>query len=158
MTSHPDSQPDWGSPYRLIAREKWKAQSAAMGQPVADALVEYAQPQPGMKVLDPASGLQPGGDPFKSAVPGGLSEILRSAGFNSIDEEAKTLPRTWPVGVEEVWQQAQSAAVPLRPMLKRVPPEKWAEIHAEVHTAIRQYSDGEKIAFAVSVVLAWGRK
>ena len=89
MTSHPDSQPDWESPYRLIAREKWKAQSAAIGQPVTDALVEYAQPQPGMKVLDPASGLQPGGDPFKSAVPGGLSEILRSAGFNSIDERPK---------------------------------------------------------------------
>jgi hypothetical protein len=102
--------------------------------------------------------LQPEGDPFKFAVPGGLSEILRSAGFNSIDEEAKTLPWTWPGWVEAVWEQAQSAAVPLRPMLERVPAEKWAEIHAEVHTAIRQYSDGEKIAFGVSVVLASGRK
>jgi hypothetical protein len=96
MTSHPDSEPDWGSQYRLIAREKWKAKSAARGQPVTDALVEYAQPQ--------------------------------------------------------------SAAVPLRLMWERVPAEKWAEIHAEVNTAIRQYSDGEKIAFGVSVVLAWGRK
>lgn len=28
MTSHPDSNPDWGNQYRLIASEKWKAKSA----------------------------------------------------------------------------------------------------------------------------------
>ena len=56
MTSQPDSRPDWGTQYRLIASERWKAKSAAMGQPVTDALVEYAQPAPGMKVLDLASG------------------------------------------------------------------------------------------------------
>ncbi len=47
---------DWGSHYRLVASEKWKQKSAAMGRPVTEAVVEYAQPQPGMKVLDLASG------------------------------------------------------------------------------------------------------
>ena len=56
MTSKPDSQPGWGSQFRLVAAEKWKAKSAAIGQPVTDALVEYAQPRPGMRVLDLASG------------------------------------------------------------------------------------------------------
>jgi len=56
MTSKPDSGPDWGNQYRLVASEKWKAKSAAMGQPVTEALVEYAQPAPGMQVLDLASG------------------------------------------------------------------------------------------------------
>ena len=56
MTSKPDSGPDWGNQYRLVASEKWKAKSAAMGQPVTDALVEYAQPVLGMQVLDLASG------------------------------------------------------------------------------------------------------
>jgi hypothetical protein len=51
MTSHPDSKPDWGRQYRAIASEKWKAKSAVMGQPVTDALVEYAQPQPGIRML-----------------------------------------------------------------------------------------------------------
>src|ERR1051326_3608513 len=51
-----DSAPDWGNQYRLVASEKWKAKSAAMGTPVTNALVEYAQPKPGMKVLDLASG------------------------------------------------------------------------------------------------------
>ncbi|HEY6767773.1 MAG TPA: class I SAM-dependent methyltransferase [Candidatus Sulfotelmatobacter sp.] len=52
----PESEPSWGSQYRLVASEKWKAKSAAMGQAVTDALVEYAQPAPGMNVLDLASG------------------------------------------------------------------------------------------------------
>jgi SAM-dependent methyltransferase len=279
MTSHPDSKPDWGTQYRLVAAEKWKTKSAAMGQSVTDALVEYAQPAPGMQVLDLASGsgepaislasrvgrhghvtaldlsadlleiaakrararelnnfttqqadahslpfpddsfdlatsrfgvmffrdpglafrelrrvlrpaaracflawgpfdqpywqsmmgvvhrhvggplLQPGGpDPFRFAAPGSLSEILRSAGYNAVEEETKTLPWTWPAPVEEVWEQAQAVAVPFRPMLERVPEDQWPQIHAEVHAAVRPYSDGEKIAFGASVVLASGKK
>jgi SAM-dependent methyltransferase len=48
--------PEWGSSYRLIASEKWKAKSAAMGRDVTEALVEFARPTTGMKVLDLASG------------------------------------------------------------------------------------------------------
>jgi SAM-dependent methyltransferase len=46
----------WGNSYRLIASEKWKAKSAAMGKAVTQALVDYSQATPGMKVLDLASG------------------------------------------------------------------------------------------------------
>jgi SAM-dependent methyltransferase len=46
----------WGSRYRLIAAENWKAKSAAMGGAVTEALVEYSQPVAGMAVLDLASG------------------------------------------------------------------------------------------------------
>jgi len=47
---------EWGSSYLLVASEKWKAKSAAMGRAVTEALVGYAQPRPGMRVLDLASG------------------------------------------------------------------------------------------------------
>jgi ubiquinone/menaquinone biosynthesis C-methylase UbiE len=56
MTTSPQPDTHWGSSYRLIAADKWKAQSAAMGRPLTEALVEYAQPRPGMQVLDVASG------------------------------------------------------------------------------------------------------
>jgi SAM-dependent methyltransferase len=279
MTSQADSKPDWGTQYRLVASEKWKAKSAAMGQPVTDALVEYAQPVPGMRVLDLASGtgepaitlasrvgptghvtaldlsaglleiaeerartrgltnfttqqadahslpfpdnnfdlatsrfgvmffseprvalqelrrvlrtgaracflawgafdqpywqsmmgvvhrhvggplLDPSGpNPFRFSERGSLSAVLRSAGFNGVEEETKTLPWTWPGPVEEVWEQARAVAVPFRPMLERVPAEKWPEVHAKVHAAVRRYSDGQKIAFGASVVLASGKK
>jgi len=51
-----NSSPQWGSSYRLIASERWKAKSAAMGRDVTEALVEYSRPKRGMKVLDLASG------------------------------------------------------------------------------------------------------
>jgi SAM-dependent methyltransferase len=279
MTSKPEAKPDWGNQYRLVASEKWKSKSAAMGQPVTDALVEYAQAAPGMRVLDLASGtgepaislasrvgpdghvtatdlsaglleiaehraqarglknfttvqadahslpfpdnsfdlatsrfgvmffhdavaalrelrrvLRPGArarflvwgpveqpywqsmmgvvhrhvggpllppdgpNPFRYAKPGSLSAVLRGAGFNRVEEETKTLPWAWPGPVEELWEYSQSVAVPFRPLLERVPAEKWPEIHAEVHAAVRQYSDRGKIAFGVSVVLASGMK
>jgi SAM-dependent methyltransferase len=56
MASIPESNPQWGASYRLIASEKWKTKSAAMGRDATEALVEYARPKPGMKVLDLASG------------------------------------------------------------------------------------------------------
>lgn len=56
MSATHKSAPQWGSSYRLIAAEKWKAKSAAMGRDVTEALVEYARPKPGMKILDLASG------------------------------------------------------------------------------------------------------
>lgn len=55
MSAEP-SNPQWGASYRLVAAEKWKAKSAAMGRAVTEALVAYARPQPGMTVLDLASG------------------------------------------------------------------------------------------------------
>jgi ubiquinone/menaquinone biosynthesis C-methylase UbiE len=46
----------WSSSYRLIAAEKWRAKSAVLGSAVTEALVEYALPRSGMRVLDLACG------------------------------------------------------------------------------------------------------
>ena len=56
MASKAEAERDWGSQYRLVASEKWKAKSAAMGQPVTETLVEYARSTPGMRVIDLACG------------------------------------------------------------------------------------------------------
>src|SRR5215469_12864366 len=56
MTTKREAEPIWGTQYRLVASEKWKAKSAAMGTPVTEALAEYAQPKQGMQALDLASG------------------------------------------------------------------------------------------------------
>jgi ubiquinone/menaquinone biosynthesis C-methylase UbiE len=56
MTSSSKAEAGWGSSYRLIASDKWKAKSAAMGKAVTETLVDYSQPKPGMRVLDLASG------------------------------------------------------------------------------------------------------
>jgi SAM-dependent methyltransferase len=279
MNSSPDTKPDWGSSYRLTAAEKWKAKSAAMGRDVTEALVEYAQPRPGMQVLDLASGtgepaitlasrigptghvvaldlsvdllaiaaerarqrgftnvstqqgdaqslpfpdkrfdlgtcrfgvmffsdvecalrqlhrvLKPGAracfaawgpkeqpyfassigivhrhvggpllaqggpDPFRFSRSGSLSEALQKSGFATTHEETRTVPWTWPGPVEEGWEQQQAIATPFLPLLKRVPTEKWPEINAEVHAALRKYEDAGAIKFGATIVLASGQK
>ena len=283
MPSHKQNdgrlEPTWGNSYRLVASDKWKQQSAAMGKAVTEALIDYAAPQKGMKVLDLASGtgepaislatrvgpqgqvtaldlsaelleiaerraqerglenfltrqadahslpfadnsfdlatsrfgvmffrdislalrdlhrvlrpdaracflawgpfeqpywqstmgvvhrhvggslLAPAGpDPFRYSAPGSLSEVLRAVGFREVHEETRTVPWTWPGTVQEVWEQAQGVAVPFRPMLDRVPPEAWPQIHRDVHAAIGQYVRGANIEFGATVVLASGCK
>jgi SAM-dependent methyltransferase len=279
MTSQLEAGRDWGNQYRLVASEKWKAKSAAMGTPVTDALVEYACPLPGMRVLDLASGTgepaitlatrvgpegsvtaldlsqdlleiaekrarsrglknfstQPGDahslpfpddnfdlgtsrfgvmffrdprkalgelrrvlrtgaracflawgrfdqpywksmmgvvhrnvggpllppdgpNPFRFAERGSLSEMLRLSGFRSVEEQTVTLPWVWPGPADEVWQQMKAVAVPFRPLLDRVPAERWPEIDAEVSREVTRYFDGEKISFGAEVILASGRK
>jgi SAM-dependent methyltransferase len=280
-SSKPESRSErgWGNSYRLVASDKWKAKSAVMGKAVTEALVEYAQPRPGMRVLDLASGtgepaisvamrvgaqgritaldlsaelleiatrraeergldnfstqqadaqalpfpddsfdlatcrfgvmffpdavlalrelhrvlgknsracflawgpfeqpywqstmgvvhdhvggpLLPAGgpNPFRFAEPGSLAAVLGSAGFREVEEETKTLPWTWPGTPEEVWEQTQGVAVPFRPMLDRVPADRWPQIHERVHDAIGQYVRGEGIEFGARVVLASGIK
>lgn len=103
--------------------------------------------------------LQPGGpDPFRFSRPGSLSDVLRKAGFRDVNEEARSLPWTWPGTPEEVWEQARAVAVPFKPMLDRVPENAWPRIHQDVLAAVHNYVHGEKIEFSASVVLASGSK
>lgn len=103
--------------------------------------------------------LDPGGpNPFRFAEAGSLSAVLRSAGFKNVEQQTRTLSWTWPGAGEEVWDQMRAVAVPFRPMLERVPADQWPRLHAEVYKSIARYSDGEKIAFGATVVLASGRK
>ncbi len=68
------------------------------------------------------------------------------------------MPWTWPGTPEEVWEQAQAVAVPFRPMLDRIQPQAWPQIHQEVHAAIGKYVRGKNIEFGATVVLASGNK
>jgi SAM-dependent methyltransferase len=86
---NPENQLEWGTSYGLVAAEKWKAKSAAMGKDVTQTLVTYARPQPGMKVLDLASGT---GEPAISlaprVVPGGhVTALDLSAALLAIADE-----------------------------------------------------------------------
>jgi SAM-dependent methyltransferase len=279
MMSKREAERDWGNQYRLVASERWKAKSAAMGQPVTDALVDYSQPRSGMHVIDLASGtgepaitlarrvgpqghvtaidlsadlleiaekrarsrrltnfsthkmdahalpfatdsfdlgtsrfgvmffrdpqkalgelrrvLRPGAracflawgsfdqpywsstvgtvhqlvggpllsadgpNPFRFASSGSLSDVLRAAGFDCVEEQTRTVPWTWPGSPEEVWEQMKAISVPFRPLLDRVPADYWPQVDAEVCREVARYSDGENISFGASVVLASGRK
>jgi SAM-dependent methyltransferase len=84
MTTSLNSSADWGSTYRLVASEKWKAKSAVMGGAVTKALVEYSRPQSGMDVLDLASGT---GEPAIS-----IASLLGSTGHvTALDQSADLL-------------------------------------------------------------------
>lgn len=268
----------WSSSYRLIAAEKWRAKSAVLGSAVTEALVEYAQPRPGMQVLDLACGtgepgisvaqrvgpeghvtavdlsaellelasrrakgkglenfstqqadahqlpfadrtfdlatcrfgvmffadperalmelrrvlkagaracfaawgpieqpywqttmrivhrhtggtmLEPEGtDPFRFSTAGSLAKVLRSAGYQEVEESVRNLPWTWPGDAKEVFEYACALTVPFRAMLERVPADEWPAIRAEAKAAIERYRVGDEIRFGAELVFASGR-
>ena len=73
----------WGSCFRLMAAEKWKAKSAVLGNAVTEALVEYSCPTPGMRVLDLASGT---GEPGIS-----LAERVPQGSVTAVDQSPELL-------------------------------------------------------------------
>lgn len=74
----------WGSSYRLVAAERWKAKSAFLGSAVTEALVEYSAPKSGMQVLDLASGT---GEPAIT-----LAQRVGSRGtVTAVDQSAELL-------------------------------------------------------------------
>ncbi len=104
------TEPSWGDSYRLIASDKWKAKSAVMGKAVTEALVEYAQPKPGMRVLDLASGT---GEPAISVAMrvGGQGQVTALDLSGDLLEIAKGRARER--GLENfVTQQADVHALP----------------------------------------------
>ena len=99
-----------------------------------------------------------GPDPFRFARQGSLSEALKKSGFENLHEETRIVPWTWQGSAEEVWELEQAVGAPFLPLLKRVPSERWPEINAEVHAAIRKYQDQDAIKFTATIVLASGQK
>ena len=97
-------------------------------------------------------------NPFKYAAPGSLSNALRTAEFQQIEEETRTLPWTWPGAPEEVWEQVQGCSTPFLPMIKRVPAEKWNQVNREVLQAVQKYVKHDGVRFGATVVLASGVK
>jgi ubiquinone/menaquinone biosynthesis C-methylase UbiE len=73
----------WGSSFRLVAAEKWKAKSAALGKAVTEALIEYSRPSPDMRVLDLASGT---GEPGIS-----LAQRVRQGSVMAVDQSSELL-------------------------------------------------------------------
>jgi SAM-dependent methyltransferase len=100
----------------------------------------------------------PPGDanPFKFAEPGSLSAALHQAGYAAVEENTKTLPWIWPGSEDEVWEYQKAVAVPFRPLLDRVPPEKWDAVNHEVHAALLRYAEDGSVKFGAVVVLASG--
>jgi len=97
-------------------------------------------------------------NPFRFAEPHSLSSVMRSSGFRDVAEEKRLVPWVWPGPVEELWERERAITVAFRPLLDRVPDDRWPGIHADVHHELSKYSDGKNVSFQISVVLVSGRK
>ena len=73
----------WGSSFRLVAAEKWKAKSAVLGSAVTEALIEYSCPTLVMRILDLATGT---GEPGIS-----LAQRVHQGSVTAVDQSSELL-------------------------------------------------------------------
>ncbi len=91
---------------------------------------------------------------FRFSVPNSLTDALTAAGFRQAAQKLTNIAWSWPGTPEEVWEYFQEVTVPFKPLLEAIPPERRAEISAEVLAAIRRYYDGCEVKFTADFVLA----
>lgn len=120
-----------------------------MGQPYFSSTIgTLLRAMPGSSI--PESGRKM----FAFGQPGLLARNLRTAGFETVEENFITVPWTWPGTPQEVWEYFKEVTVPFAPLVKSIPADRRQEIDAAVTKAIAEYQKGDKINFTAKVNLS----
>lgn len=130
---------DWNSFGRANASQKWRVQSAAMGNDMTQAIVEAATIGTVLRMLPNAAMPESGRKVFALADENKLTQALYQAGFSQAKEELVTVPWIWLGAPEEVWEYFQDVAVPFASLLQSIPADRRPEINTAVLKAIGQY-------------------
>jgi len=94
---------------------------------------------------------------FRFAAPGTLSDVLKDAGFQPVQEQSHRIPCERIGTPEDFWQEFREVAAPFRPLIAGLAPTKRAELDAEVLAAMKPYHAGDRLKFHVDVNLAVGK-
>lgn len=91
--------------------------------------------------------------PFRFAESGALSAALRYTGFAWVEEDAHTIPWTWPGTPEEEWtaMSEQRGAI-FRQFRQAMDEETYARATAEAIAALHRYYDGREITMSAQVI------
>jgi ubiquinone/menaquinone biosynthesis C-methylase UbiE len=97
-------------------------------------------------------------EPFRFAVSGSLSKILRAAGFSEIHEETRIVPCPWSGTPEELWQQIYDLAVPFQPFFDSFGKGEREQAVNEVIAGFRKYYDGQVTTPTAAINVARGKR
>ena len=87
---------------------------------------------------------------------GRLRRALAAAGFTNVHEEERIISGRWQASVEEYWEQFTEVAVPFRPLLAQLTPEKKDQAVAEIFAALREFWDGKEMNMPLEIVVGTG--
>jgi SAM-dependent methyltransferase len=95
---------------------------------------------------------------FMFGARGRLRRALEAAGFNHVHEEARIVNGHWVGPPEEYWEQFSEVAVPFRPLIEQLTPEKKAKAVSEILVALRTFWDGKELNIPLEIVIGTGRR
>ena len=97
--------------------------------------------------------------PFTFAEPGSLSTAMQAAGFKGIVEEAVTIPWVFPGPAQKCWDFIHEVTGPVfHRFFAALPPDRHAQVLAEVLAAIGRYQEGRRVHFSADVIVVTGMR
>jgi SAM-dependent methyltransferase len=87
-----------------------------------------------------------------------LRRALEAAGFTNAHEEDRIIAGRWTSSIEQYWEQFTEVAVPFRPLLEQLAPEKKAEAKAEILAGLRKFWDGKELNMPLEIVIGTGTR
>jgi len=127
----------WGSPEQPFF---------GMTAGVLRKFVPFPEPEPGAPHI------------FRFASPGSLAQVMSDAGFHNASEEPHHISCERLGTPENFWEEFREVAAPFRPLIAGLPPERRAELDAEVLAAMGQFFTGDRLRFHVDVNIACGTR
>jgi SAM-dependent methyltransferase len=91
--------------------------------------------------------------PMRFAQPGSLAAELRTAGYDDVREETRTVDLVWPGNAETLWQWWSG----LTRIGQVVSPDQLETLRNDLMASFNRYADGDSTRFSADVVIASGR-
>jgi ubiquinone/menaquinone biosynthesis C-methylase UbiE len=127
----------WGSPQQFM----FSTTAGILGK-----YVDMPKPEPGAPHV------------FRFAEPLTLARVFMDAGFVDVHENALKIACEAPITPADFWEEFREVAAPFRPLIAGLPPDRRAQLDADVLEAMEQSYDGKRLRFHALVNLATGAR
>ena len=95
---------------------------------------------------------------FRFAETGKLSNLMRQAGANDVEENVLHFDMAAPISPQEFWTMRSQTSDTLRIKLEQLPPDEQSKIARQVEQAVAEFFPSNQMKFPAQMIIVTGRK
>jgi ubiquinone/menaquinone biosynthesis C-methylase UbiE len=95
---------------------------------------------------------------FRFAETGKLSNLMRRAGANDVEENVLHFNMAAPISPQEFWAMRSQTSDTLRIKLEQLPPDEQSKIARQVEQAVAEFFPSNQMKFPAQMIIVTGRK
>ena len=95
---------------------------------------------------------------FRFAETGKLSNVMRQAGANDVEENVLHFDIAAPISPQEFWAMRSQTSDTLRIKLEQLPPDEQSQIARQVEQAVAEFFPSNQMKFPAQMIIVTGKK